>query len=74
MSRDEITNLETKVLLSADGRIALVEISQSRAQGKLRKRHIIVDVETITESAHESGKLGSGMPILTPGKVRFILP
>ena len=49
MSPDEIVSLVTKVLYSADGRVALLEILDFTPQGKRRKQHILVDVPSISD-------------------------
>ncbi|KEF58876.1 uncharacterized protein A1O9_03719 [Exophiala aquamarina CBS 119918] len=49
MSPAEITKLVTKVLLSLDGRMALIEISESTTQGKRRKKHMMIDMSSVLD-------------------------
>ena len=49
MSPDEVVSLVTKVLFSTDGRAALLEVLDFTPQGKRRKQHILVDVQSISD-------------------------
>ncbi|KAK5047249.1 hypothetical protein LTR84_006771 [Exophiala bonariae] len=54
MSPAEITRLVTKILVSMNGRIILIEISESTTQGKRRKKHIMVDINSILDLETEN--------------------
>lgn len=54
MSPAEIKKLVSKILVSMNGRIVLVEISESTTQGKRRKKHIMVDMNSILDLETET--------------------